>query len=46
MMRFRYREDRLLPNGAKLPDIPVLNLAFVRRNVGKALTDSGCGYKL
>jgi len=34
---YRYREDGILPDGGKLPDIPTLNLSFLRRDLKKAL---------
>ncbi|MBS7622719.1 hypothetical protein KEJ39_03480, partial [Candidatus Bathyarchaeota archaeon] len=45
-MRYRYEEDGILPNGSTLPEIPVMNLVFVRRDVrrglaGETVVDTG-----
>jgi len=36
-MRYRYKEDGILPDGSRLVDIPIMNLILVRRDVKKAL---------
>lgn len=38
---FNYREGGTLPNGTKLPDIPVMTLLLVRADVGKAAVADG-----
>lgn len=39
-INYRYRPDGLLPDATKLPDIPLLNLVFVRRDRRQALLAS------
>jgi len=34
---YKYREDGILPDGKKLPNIPIFNLVFIRNDVKKAL---------
>lgn len=36
-MRYRYKADGILPDGSTLVDIPVMNIALIRRDVKKAL---------
>ena len=36
-IRYRYKEDGILPDGSRLADIPIMNLILVRRDLGKAL---------
>jgi len=36
-IRYRYKEDGILPDGSRLADIPIMNLTLVRRDVKKAL---------
>jgi len=43
---YPYREDGILPDGSKVPDIPILTLLIVRRDlrsglVGEAIVDTG-----
>ena len=45
-MKYRYREDGILLDGSKLPDIPSINLLFVRRDrrrglMASAIVDTG-----
>jgi len=35
---FLYREDGILPDGSKVPDIPVIKLLFARRDLRKGMT--------
>ena len=37
LIRYRYEDDGILPDGSRLPDIPVMNLLLIRRELGKAL---------
>jgi len=37
-IRYRYKEDGILPDGSRLADIAIMNLTLVRRDVKKALT--------
>lgn len=39
-MRYRYEDDGILPDGSKIPDIPLINLLFVRRDRGRGLAAS------
>jgi len=34
---YPYREDGILPDGSRVPDIPILTLLVVRRDLGKGL---------
>ena len=36
-MNYPYREDGILPDGSRVPDIPILTLLIVRRDLGKGL---------
>jgi len=36
-IRYRYKEDGILPDGSRLADIPIMNVTLVRRDVKKAL---------
>jgi predicted aspartyl protease len=43
---YRYKEDGILPDGSKIPDIPTLNLLIIRRDLkkgisGEAIVDTG-----
>lgn len=38
--RYQYKDDGILPDGSKIPDIPLINLLFVRRDRRRALTAS------
>ena len=43
---FAYKEDGILPDGSKVPDIPFINLLIVRRDlkkglVGESIIDTG-----
>jgi len=43
---YPYREDGILPDGSKVPDIPFLNLLIVRRDlrkglIGECIVDTG-----
>jgi len=43
---YPYKEDGILPDGSKVPDIPIVNLLIVRRDlgrglVGEAIVDTG-----
>lgn len=45
-MRYPYREDGILPDGFKIPDIPTMNLLFARSDLrkgllGEAIIDTG-----
>lgn len=34
---YQYREDGILPDGSRIPDIPIVTLLMVRRDLGKGL---------
>ncbi|MBS7644223.1 hypothetical protein KEJ26_06595 [Candidatus Bathyarchaeota archaeon] len=36
-IRYRYKEDGILPDGSRLADIPIMKLMLVRRDIGKAI---------
>lgn len=43
---YRYKENGILPDGSRVPDIPVMNLLIVRRDLrkgllGEAIVDTG-----
>jgi hypothetical protein len=43
---YLYKEDGMLPDGSKVPNIPFLNLLFVRRDmrkglIGESVVDTG-----
>ena len=38
-MKYKYKEDGILPDASKLPDAPLLPIVFVRRDIKKALIE-------
>jgi len=43
---YRYKEDGILPDGSKVPDVPIMNLLILRRDLkrgllGESIVDTG-----